>query len=57
MKTYKPITKSQRARVSINYNDYLTTQTPHKALVKGIKRHVGRNKPWAYHCSTQRWRT
>jgi large subunit ribosomal protein L2 len=43
MKTYKPITKSQRARVSINYNDYLTTQTPHKALVKGIKRHVGRN--------------
>lgn len=43
MKTYKPYTKSQRNRVSINYREYLTTQTPHKPLVKGGKRDVGRN--------------
>ena len=43
MKTYKPITKSQRNRVSINYREYITTQTPHKALTLGGKRHVGRN--------------
>lgn len=43
MKTYKPYTKSQRNRVSINYREYITTQTPHKPLVKGIKRDVGRN--------------
>lgn len=43
MKTYKPYTKSQRNRVSINYREYITTQEPHKALTKGIKRDVGRN--------------
>lgn len=43
MKTYKPITASQRSRVSINYREYITTQTPHKALTKGVKRDVGRN--------------
>ena len=43
MKTYKPITKSQRNRVSINYREYITTQTPHKALTAGGKRYVGRN--------------
>jgi large subunit ribosomal protein L2 len=43
MKTYKPYTKSQRNRISINYREYITTQTPHKPLVKGVKRDVGRN--------------
>lgn len=43
MKTYKPYTKSQRNRISINYREYITTQEPHKALTKGIKRDVGRN--------------
>jgi large subunit ribosomal protein L2 len=43
MKTYKPTSKSQRNRVSINYREYITTQTPHKPLVTGGKRDVGRN--------------
>lgn len=43
MKTYKPITKSKRNQVSINYKEYLTTDTPHKPLVTGGKRDVGRN--------------
>ena len=43
MKTYKPYTKSQRNRVSIDYREYITTQTPHKPLVSGGKRYVGRN--------------
>jgi large subunit ribosomal protein L2 len=43
MKTYKPYTKSRRNQISINYREYLTTSTPHKPLVKGVKRDVGRN--------------
>lgn len=43
MKTYKPYTPSQRNRVSLNYRELLTTQTPHKPLLVGVKRHVGRN--------------
>lgn len=43
MKTYRPNTKSRRHMTGINYAEYLTTQTPHKALTKGLKRDVGRN--------------
>jgi ribosomal protein L2 len=41
MKTYKPYTKSQRNRISINYREYITTQEPHKALDKGYKERCG----------------
>lgn len=43
MKTYKPTSASQRSTQTIEYRKYLTTSTPHKSLVKGGKRHVGRN--------------
>lgn len=43
MKTYRPITKSKRQQISINYKEYLTASSPYKPLTKGIKRHVGRN--------------
>lgn len=43
MKTYRPYTPSQRNRISLNYRELLTTQTPHKPLLVGVKRHVGRN--------------
>lgn len=43
MKTYKPYTKSRRNQISINYRELLTTDTPHKPLMKGVKRDVGRN--------------
>jgi large subunit ribosomal protein L2 len=43
MKTYRPTTPSQRQRISLDYRELLTTQTPHKPLLVGVKRHVGRN--------------
>jgi large subunit ribosomal protein L2 len=43
MKTYRPTTKSRREMTGIEFNKYLTTNEPHKALTKGYKRHVGRN--------------
>lgn len=42
MKKYKPTTPSRRQLVTVSYSE-LTTRTPHKALTKGGKRHVGRN--------------
>ena len=43
IKTYKPTSPSRRNMTGIKYRDVLTTSTPHKALTKGRKRHVGRN--------------
>jgi len=43
MKTYKPTTKSRRHMTGINYREFLTTNKPHKALLSGGKRDVGRN--------------
>lgn len=43
MKHYRPITKTRRHTISINYRDHLTTADPYKPLTKGGKRDVGRN--------------
>jgi large subunit ribosomal protein L2 len=43
MKSYKPTTPSRRNMLTINYREYLTTDTPEKSLTKGMKRGVGRN--------------
>jgi len=43
MKRYNPRTASRRHMVTIPYRQLLTGSTPHKALVKGEKRSVGRN--------------
>ena len=43
MKTYKPYTKSRRHMTGINFREKLTASEPHKALVTGGKRHMGRN--------------
>lgn len=43
MKRYKPTTPSRRGMTSINYREVITRTEPHKALVKGRKRAVGRN--------------
>jgi large subunit ribosomal protein L2 len=43
MKTYKPTTASRRHLSTISYRGVLTAGKPHKALVKGGKRPVGRN--------------
>lgn len=43
MKSYNPVTPSQRNRVSVPYRKYLTVNEPHKALTTGFKRGVGRN--------------
>jgi large subunit ribosomal protein L2 len=43
MKSYKPTTPGQRQRLSLNYRELLTTQTPYKPLTVGYKRAVGRN--------------
>lgn len=43
MKQYKPTTKSQRGRVSLNYRAMLSGHAPHKPLTKGGKRMGGRN--------------
>jgi large subunit ribosomal protein L2 len=43
MKTYKPVTKSSRAKTTIEFKKYLSGTRPHKALVSGAKRTGGRN--------------
>lgn len=43
MKRYKPTTPSRRHMVIVEYKKVLTTNEPHKALTKGVKRSVGRN--------------
>ncbi len=43
MKSYNPVTPSQRKRLSVPYRKYLTASEPHKALTSGFKRGVGRN--------------
>jgi large subunit ribosomal protein L2 len=43
MKKYNPTTKSRRHMTTRSYKSVVTTSTPHKALVKGGKRAVGRN--------------
>jgi len=43
MKTYKPTTKSRRSMTGIDYPRLLTAHKPHKALVYGGQRAVGRN--------------
>jgi ribosomal protein L2 len=52
MKTYRPYTPSQRNRISLNYRELLTTQEPHKPLLVGVKRHVGRNSHGRINSST-----
>jgi large subunit ribosomal protein L2 len=42
MKTYRPTTKSRRNMTGIEYRKFLTADEPHKALVSGGKRMVGR---------------
>ena len=43
MKRYKATTPSRRHMVNVVYKNVLTTNEPHKALTKGVKRSVGRN--------------
>jgi large subunit ribosomal protein L2 len=43
MKRYKPTTPSRRNMVKVVYKGVITTNEPHKALTKGVKRSVGRN--------------
>ncbi len=43
IKKYKPVTPSRRHMTGIDYRKELTTSKPHKPLVKGVKRDVGRN--------------
>ena len=43
MKSYKPTTKTTRARTSIEFSKLLSGHRPHKALLFGRKRDVGRN--------------
>lgn len=43
MKIYKPTTPSRQHMTGINYRLLLSGHAPHKALVSGGKRHVGRN--------------
>ncbi len=43
MKSYNPRTKSKRNQLSINYREFLTTDTPYKPLLVGGKSKGGRN--------------
>lgn len=43
MKKYKPTSPGQRGMTVVSYKNVLTATKPRKALVKGGKRHVGRN--------------
>ncbi|HEY4506335.1 MAG TPA: 50S ribosomal protein L2 [Candidatus Paceibacterota bacterium] len=43
MKRYRPTTKSRRQMTTISFRKHITSQDPHKALVSGGKRMVGRN--------------
>lgn len=42
LKTYKPITPGQRFKITVTRDD-ITSDTPHKALTKVLKKHGGRN--------------
>ena len=43
IKTYRPVTKSSRQMSRVNYREALSGHKPLKALLKGAKRHGGRN--------------
>jgi len=43
MKSYKPYTKSRRHMSTLSFRSALTASEPHKALVQGGKRYMGRN--------------
>jgi len=43
MKKFKPTTPGQRGMAIVSYKNVLTTSKPRKSLVKGGKRHAGRN--------------
>ncbi len=43
MKSYAPTTPSRRHMTTLPYKEYITTNEPHKALTKGMKRDMGRN--------------
>jgi large subunit ribosomal protein L2 len=43
IKTYRPVTKSLRQMSRVNYREALSGHKPHKALLKGAKKHGGRN--------------
>jgi large subunit ribosomal protein L2 len=43
MKKYKPTSAGRRNMTVIKYRDLLSTDKPNKSLIKGFKRHVGRN--------------
>jgi large subunit ribosomal protein L2 len=43
MKKLKPTSPGQRGTAIVSYKNVLTATEPHKALVRGRKRHVGRN--------------
>ncbi len=43
MKTFRPTSKSRRHMSVVSYRAHITTAEPHKALVSGYKRSVGRN--------------
>src|SRR3989344_8860156 len=44
MKHYRPYTNSRRHMTTISFKGKITPNEPHKALVSGGKRGVGRNK-------------
>ena len=43
MKKYKPTTPGRRGMTRVSYKEKLTASKPHKALIRGTKRAVGRN--------------
>ncbi len=43
IKTFKPTSKSRRHITVVGYKGVITTNTPFKALTRGVKRAVGRN--------------
>src|ERR1700726_3849949 len=43
IKTYRPVTKSLRQTSRVNYREALSGHKPHKSLLKGAKRHGGRD--------------
>jgi len=43
IKTYRPVTKSSRQMSRVNYREALSGHKPLKSLLKGAKRHGGRN--------------
>jgi large subunit ribosomal protein L2 len=43
MKKYKPTSPGRRGMTVVDYREFLTTDTPHKALTNGFRRGSGRN--------------